>query len=219
MFKSDQAYSLIALSIESSLQIHISSLTTPREAWNELKEHFEFVSVTQIVRLYKRFYSARLEENGDMMKHITEMTEMAEQLKEMHEEVSSKKFAIVILGSLPDSYDNFLTSMNARSADDLDWGTVKSLLMEEHLKRQDKEKRKVEDEALFSSGNNFRNNRGGLSGRSRGGGSSRGGRRGGRHNNSHPYSNNNRYREQRTCYSCQQPGHIAKVCFIIMCTK
>ena len=32
----------------------------------------------------------------------------------------TKKFATVVLGSLPESYDNFLTSLNYRSADDLD---------------------------------------------------------------------------------------------------
>ena len=78
MMKADRAYSLIALSIESSLQIHVSSVSTPREAWDSLREHFEFISVTQIVRLYRRFYGARMEENGDVMKHITEMTAMSE---------------------------------------------------------------------------------------------------------------------------------------------
>ena len=38
----------------------------------------------------------------------------------MNEEIPSKKFATVVLGSIPESYDNFLMSLNARNANDLE---------------------------------------------------------------------------------------------------
>ena len=49
--RSDKVYSLIALNVEKDLQVHISSVTDPLAAWNILQKQFEFVSVTQIVRL------------------------------------------------------------------------------------------------------------------------------------------------------------------------
>lgn len=125
--RSDKAYSLIALNVKKDLQGHISSTTDPLAAWKILQKQFEFVSVTKIVRLNRKFYTASMKEGADLMQHLTHMTSLAEQLREMNEEISSKKFATVVLGSLPDSYDNFLTSLNARSADDLDWGNVKGL--------------------------------------------------------------------------------------------
>ena len=215
LLKADKAYSLIALSVESDLQIHVQSKNTASEAWEALKEHFEFVSVTQIVRLYRRFYAAKMDEKGDMMKHITEMTRIAEQLKEMKEEVSSKKFAIVILGSLPDSYDNFLTSLNARNADDLDWTSVKSLLVEEYMKRQEKEKQRTDEEALFTRsqeqgfhGSSEQSNRGRGRFRARGGHGGRGRGNGGRGGGYHPYSSGSRP-DNRLCFNCNLPGHIA----------
>ena len=60
--KSDKAYSLIALSVEKELQIHVATKSTPKEAWDSLKNQFEFVSVTQLVRLNRRFYAAKMEE-------------------------------------------------------------------------------------------------------------------------------------------------------------
>ena len=133
--RSDKAYSLIALNVEKDFQVHITSTTDPLAAWKILQKQFEFVSVTQIVRFNRKFYAASMKEGADLMQHLTHMTSLAEQLREKNEEISSKKFATVVLGSLPDSYDNFLTSLNARSANDLDWENVKGLLIEEYMKR------------------------------------------------------------------------------------
>ena len=113
--KADKAYSIIALSVESDLQVHVSTTSTAGEAWEALQNHFEFVSVTQIVRLFGRFYCKKMEENGDIMKHITEMTSLAQQLREMKEEITDKRFAIVMLASLPESYDNFLRTYDPHS--------------------------------------------------------------------------------------------------------
>ena len=57
-----------------------------------------------------KFYAASMKEDADLMQHLTHMTSLAEQLRAMNEEIPSKKFATVVLGSLPESYDNFLMS-------------------------------------------------------------------------------------------------------------
>ena len=85
-----------------------------------LQNHFEFVSVTQIVRLNRKFYAASMKEGHGLIEHITYITSLAEQLREMKEDITSKKFATVILGSLPESYDNFMTSLNARNAEEIE---------------------------------------------------------------------------------------------------
>ena len=219
--KSDKAYSLIALSITKSIQIHIVSVGSPKAAWDRLKAHFEFVSVTQTVRLNRAFYAATMDENADLMSHITHMTTLSERLREAGEEVSDKKFATAVLGSLPVSYDTFIMSLNARDATQLSWDAVKPLLIEEYMKRKEKRAKddKSNDEALYT----FNHNKGLFTSRdnntpgnassshygnrnsamntnfnSRGGGGGRkqhGGRRGG-------FSNQN-----KQCWSCQGFGH------------
>ena len=47
--RSDKAYSLIALSVGKNLQVHISTNTDPKIAWDVLKNQFECVSITQVV--------------------------------------------------------------------------------------------------------------------------------------------------------------------------
>ena len=76
--RSDKAYSLICVNVEKHLQIHISGTTEPLKAWQNLQKQFEFVSVTQIVRLNQTFYAASVQEGADLMKHLTYMTTLAE---------------------------------------------------------------------------------------------------------------------------------------------
>ena len=157
--RSDKAYSLIALSVDKSLQVHISSTTDPRAAWEVLQKQFECVSVSQIVRLNRKFYAASMKEGTDLMEHLTYMTSLAEQLRELKEEITSQKFATVVLGSLPESYDNFISSLNATKVDELNWDNVKGLLIEEYKKREEKEGKRCNvsfggNEALFSDKGN-----------------------------------------------------------------
>ena len=222
--KADQAYSQIALYVEPELQIHVSTQGTASEAWENLKKQFQFVSVTQIVRLTRRFYAAKMEENGDLMKHVTQMTTLSEQLREMKDEISSKKFATAILGSLPDSYDNFLTSLNARDADTLDWNSIQGVLMEENAKRQDREQQRPDEHALFTHNPRGRGGyarRGGSAGgrgRFRGayrGGGDRGSYRGGGNSNRGNYqqqTRNHPYAFNGQCYNCNEYGHRANEC-------
>ncbi len=92
-----------------------------------LQKQFKFISITQIVRLNRKFYTANMKEGDNLMEHITYMTSLAEQLRELKEDISARKFATVILGSLPDSYENFISSLNARNIDELDWDNIKRI--------------------------------------------------------------------------------------------
>ena len=155
--RSDKAYSLIALNVEPDIQIHITGTSNAKEAWNLLQKHFEVVSVSHIVRLSRRFYAAVMQEEDDLLDFITKMTSVAQELRELKEDISEKKFATTILGALPESYESFLSGFNTVSADDITWDSVKSLLTEEYFKRKEKltklssETRHLQtDDALFT---------------------------------------------------------------------
>ena len=73
----------------------------------------------------------------------------------MKEDISPQKFATVILGSLPESYDNFITSLNAKDAKELEWENIKGLLIEEFMKRKEKSKQNSTNDALFTKKGQF----------------------------------------------------------------
>ena len=121
------------------MQVHISSTTDPREVWEILRKQFECVSIAQIVRVNRRFYAATMKQGTGLMEHLTYMTLLAEQLRELKEEITPQRLATVILGSVPESYDNFMSSLNATKMDELNWDNVKGLFIEEYKKREEKE--------------------------------------------------------------------------------
>ena len=147
--KLDKAYSTIALSVCKRLQVHINETDDPKKAWDTLEKLFNFVSVPEIVRVNRSFYAATMSEGSDLNEHLTKMTELASRLRELKEDISPKKFATTVLGSLPESYDVFISSLNARSADQLDWDEIKPLLIEEYTRRKEKVQQRNE-EAMFS---------------------------------------------------------------------
>ena len=137
--RSDKAYYLIILSVDKSLQVHISLTSDPRAAWEILQKQFECVSIAQIVQLNCKFYAATMKEGTDLMEHLTYMTSLAGQLRELKEEITPQKFATIVLGSCPESYDNFISSLNATKVDELNWNNIKGLLIEECKEREEKE--------------------------------------------------------------------------------
>ena len=80
-----------------------------------------------------------MKEGTDLMEHLTYMTSLAEQLRKLKEEITSQTFATVVLGSLPESYDNFISSLNTTKVDELNWDQIKRLLIEEYKKREERE--------------------------------------------------------------------------------
>jgi hypothetical protein len=64
LLKSEKAYSTIAINIDPQLQIHVQDTVDPKEAWELLEKHFNFVSITEVVRTNGAFYTAQMEEGG-----------------------------------------------------------------------------------------------------------------------------------------------------------
>jgi len=106
----------IASSIPDSLFMKIRTKTTAYSIWKELENHFQNRSRMVSVDLRRRIQELRCAEKGDMLTHFATLRTMREDLAAMGQPLSENDFYAIILGSLPASYDPYVSAVNATSS-------------------------------------------------------------------------------------------------------
>jgi hypothetical protein len=148
-----KALATIALSVEDSQVSLIKKKTTAKEAWEALQEYHQKNTLSNKVSLLEKICLTRLEEGGDMEKHIYVMEEMFEKLSVLGRDLEEDFRVALILSSLPDSYSVLTTALEARPEKDLTLTVVKNKLMEEYQKKGSKQHEEHnDDKALKASG-------------------------------------------------------------------
>ena len=103
----------IASTIPDSLYLKIKRKDTVSEAWNLLKKDFESRSKMFVIDLRKRLQEQRCDDNGNVHAHFDTMRTMREDLAALGEDISEEDFATILIGSLPKTYDTYLSAIMA----------------------------------------------------------------------------------------------------------
>ena len=151
----------IASTIPDSLYLKFKGKDTVKEAWDSLKSDFEKRSRMFMIDLRRRLQDERCEDNGNIRTHFDTLRTMREDLAALGDDLSDEDFGAMVIGSLPRSYDSYLSAITATLSvlgtklnpdalmlsiiDEFDRRTVKS--------RQAKDKGK---DAAFYAGNGSR---------------------------------------------------------------
>ena len=106
----------IASSIPDSLFMKIRAKGTAYNIWTELGKHFEKRSRMVSIDLRRRIQEQRCTDKGDITEHLATLRTMRENLASMGESLSDSDFYSIIMGSLPASYDSYLSALNATSS-------------------------------------------------------------------------------------------------------
>ena len=117
--------------------------------WKELGSHFEKRSRMVSIDLCRRLQETRCAEKGDIIEHLTNLRIMRENLASMGESLSDTDFYAIIMGSLPSSYNHYLSALNATSSvlgSQLSSDDLMLIITEEHECRTLKSKRKSKKE-------------------------------------------------------------------------
>ena len=179
----------IASSIPDSLFMKIRAKKTAHEIWKELENHFQNRSRMVSVDLRRRIQEIRCAEKGDMIAHFTTLRTMREDLAAMGQALSEDDFYAIILGSLPASYDPYISAVNATSsvlgktisADDL-----MLTVTEEYKCRNLRNKTgKKDEDAAFHSTDSGKGQKGGL----------------------------NLKKKNIECHNCHKKGHYKSECW------
>jgi hypothetical protein len=106
----------IASSIPDSLFMKVRAKGTAHEIWTELGKHFEKRSRMVSIDLRRRLQELRCADKGSIIDHFATLRTMREDLASMGESLTENDFYSIIMGSLPPSYDPYLSALNATSS-------------------------------------------------------------------------------------------------------
>jgi hypothetical protein len=106
----------ITSSILDSLFMKVRAKGTAYEIWTELGKHFEKRSWMVSIDLRRRLQEQRCADKGNIVEHFATLRTMREDLSSMGEPLTDTDFYAIIMGSLPSSYDPYLSALNATSS-------------------------------------------------------------------------------------------------------
>lgn len=144
-----KALATISLGCETSQFSLVRNQIFARNAWRELKNYHEKRTVLSMITLIKKVVNKKLEEGGDMARHIQEFDDIFMQMDAVELKFSEIFKVVFVLASLPDSYETLVMSLEARSDDELTMGYVKQKLLDEFGRKKQKEST-VGEKMMFS---------------------------------------------------------------------
>lgn len=103
----------IAGTIPDSLFMKICKLPTAFDVWAALASDHEQRSRMYSVDLRRRLQMERCSDKGDMRVHLAKLRTMHEDLAAMGHPPADDDFSAIILGSLPKSYEHYVSALNA----------------------------------------------------------------------------------------------------------
>ncbi|RDB21868.1 Retrovirus-related Pol polyprotein from transposon TNT 1-94 [Hypsizygus marmoreus] len=180
----------IAGTIPDSLFMKIRGLPKAQGIWEALSNDFQKKSRMVSVDLRRRLQDERCPEKGDVRAHFAKLRTMREDLAAMGHPPSDEDFYAIILGSLPPSFDAYISAVNATSSvlgTTLSPDELMSTVTEEYERRVLKTKGGKKEENVAFNADSSR-------GRGRGGGA------GGSKRNIE-------------CFNCHKKGHMKADCW------
>ncbi|KAG7197002.1 hypothetical protein KM043_017538 [Ampulex compressa] len=92
----------------------VKKCETTRDIWQKLEWIFESKGPAKKASLWKRLMTHRLKVSGNIRTHIDEFFNIVNKLSELNIEISNELQSIMLLHSLPESFDNFRYAIESR---------------------------------------------------------------------------------------------------------
>lgn len=115
--------------------------------WLKLESIFESKGPAKKASLWKRLINHRLNEGGNVQQHVDGFFDIIDKLSELSVQVSNELQSIMLLHSLPDSFENFRCAIKSRDTLPLPEHLKVKILDESATRRQ---RSQTDDQAIFA---------------------------------------------------------------------
>ncbi len=143
-----KALALLCEHLTDAQLAHIQYCENVKSTW----ETFYGVHKTKIIEnklfLRRRFFTIKMQERENLLVHINMVKALADQLHSIEEKIEDEDMYMVLLMSLPPSFDNLVTSLESMSTKDVDLQFIIIRLLHEVSQR--KESESMKNAALLS---------------------------------------------------------------------
>lgn len=133
-----KARATLGLCIDESQYVLIKDSVSAKAVWDALKAYHEKSTASSQLSLLNRLCDAKLSENGDVEKHLLELDSLFERLVNAGLVLAEKLKIAMVLRSMPESYHFLASALEARPDADVTMQLVRSKLMDEYHKRQER---------------------------------------------------------------------------------
>ncbi len=145
-----QAQTQIKLTLSDLQMIHIVGAKTAAKMWSQLKLVKEARGKLGILLLCRHLYRTVANKSTDITKHTTEMCRVQEELGILGSVVTNKEFLMLLISSLPESWDQFTSAHLGATGNNPTVTSHKFISIIQEENRHRKEKSGEGESAMYS---------------------------------------------------------------------
>lgn len=151
-----KAKGIIALSISDDHLEQVQHADTAMEMWKFISDIFEKQTLLNKISARRRFYTAKMEENGKVRTFAARIRQLSSTLKSMNVDVNDNEMAMALLCGLPDRFDGLISALDALgdNEENFTFAFVLSRVEQEERRHSDRDREacvKAESAALVAS--------------------------------------------------------------------
>ena len=136
--RENQALSMICLNVSQEIKIYVRSAKSSKEAWDILANHFEEKTLSKKIMYRRQLYNEKVsDDKSDMIQHINKIKTIAENLEALDDRVSEKDLVMILLSSLPSSYNNLITTLESLDEERLTWDYLRDRILTEFERKKE----------------------------------------------------------------------------------
>ncbi|KAL5761870.1 hypothetical protein ACOSP7_018134 [Xanthoceras sorbifolium] len=190
-----QAFRVIRLTLSRNVAFNIVKEKTTAGLITALSNMYEKPSASNKVHLMRRLFNLRIAEGASVAQHLNEHNTITTQLSSVEIEFDEEVRALILLSSLPDSWNTTVTAVNSLSGNNkLKFDDVRDLVLSEEIRRRESGKASsssalhTESRGRISERSSYRSRSKSRRGKSRSG------------------------KKDFSCYNCGKKGHFKRDC-------